>query len=302
MELHWKPDPERARLERAALSLFIGQQLEDRLGWDADELSAELDGDLAHPAMFVALWSMVEGKGPRSSRDEVVQTVRESRLRAAEGVWHGTLAVDLVPPEQTVLAPTLIRAREMTRRIDGTPQTFTFHHPDRIGARDQIFQVRELISDCWPEMLAELETTVSCLAFFTAGAAIGFADVQTHGLIALRRQDLSNVTILAEEIIHESSHVRLNGIMSSTECLLDDGGRLYTTPLRKDPRPAPGLLHQFFVLARLREWQSRLGAEAIPERVERQRKQLIFAYDVVNKDLPLTDAGRELVSTVGPVG
>ncbi|MFI7128040.1 aKG-HExxH-type peptide beta-hydroxylase [Nonomuraea sp. NPDC050153] len=149
-------------------------------------------------------------------------------------------------------------------------------------------------------MLQEIRTTVTCLSFFTAGNAIGFADICTHGLICLRADDLSNATVLAEEIIHESSHVRLNGILASTTCLEDDHGRLYQTPLREDPRPAAGLLHQLFVLARLCDWHARLGTRAVTERAERATQDLAAAYTTVQNELPLTTAGRELVSTIKP--
>ncbi|MCP2353554.1 HEXXH motif-containing protein [Nonomuraea thailandensis] len=122
-----------------------------------------------------------------------------------------------------------------------------------------------------------------------------------RGSFALRAVELSEpIAKLAEEIVHESSHVRLNSILASTPCLLDDGGKLYETPLREDPRPAVGLLHQLFVLARLCEWHARLGKHAIPERVMRAREDLIAAHATVVAELPLTEAGRALVSTIEP--
>src|SRR3569833_1395393 len=67
---------------------------------------------------------------------------------------------------------------------------------------------------------------------------------------------------------------------------------------RLDPRPAAGLLHQLFVLARLCEWHDRLGGRAIPERVAEAREDLTAAHATVCAELPLPDAGRALVSTI----
>ncbi|MEV6039307.1 HEXXH motif-containing putative peptide modification protein [Nonomuraea sp. NPDC052116] len=266
---------------------------------DAVELERQLGGDLSHPAAFALAWAKANGAPPALSKNGLIRTVKESRRRAGDAARRAGFAVDLTPLEEPVVAPTVERHIRIARQA-GDVETLVFHSPEQLNCHGFLRQAHGLIVDRWPAMAQEIQTTVTCLSFFTAGNAIGFADICTHGLICLRADSLANVTVLAEEIIHESSHVRLNGILASTPCLEDDNGRLYQTPLREDPRPAAGLLHQLFVLARLHDWHARLGTRAVPERAERAMRDLAAAYTTVQNELPLTDAGRALVSTIKP--
>ncbi|WP_067466504.1 aKG-HExxH-type peptide beta-hydroxylase [Actinomadura macra] len=297
MELHWQPDSVRARLERAALSRFLGSQLAELYG--GEPVEHDLDGDFVHPVTCSIAYAGKSGASPALSEQAMVRAVTESRGRAVQAAADGSFAIDLVPLDPKVMAGTVRRHVDDARRV-GDIETIVFHHPEDLDCDDPLRAAHRLISEHWPAMLEEMAATVSCLTFFTAGRAIGFADIYTHGLIALQAADLSWPIKLAEEIIHESSHVRLNGILASTTCLDDDGGRLYPTPLREDPRPAAGLLHQLFVLARLCEWHARLGEHAVPERAAQAREDLAAAHAIVSAELPLTEAGRVLVASIQP--
>jgi HEXXH motif-containing protein len=300
MELHWQPDPVRARHERAALARFLGPQLHELFGGDVEALMQSFDGDLVHPVTASIAYAKKNGSPVPQSLRGMVEAVVESRGRAEQSAAGGSFRVDLVPPDRTVMAATVERHAEMWRQT-GELEEIRFVRPEEIAADGALREAHDLIRDRWPAMLEELSVTVSCLTFFAAERTIGFADIYTHGLIALRVDDLDAPPVkLAEEIIHESSHVRLNSVLASTSCLLDDGGKVYATPLREDPRPASGLLHQLFVLARLCEWHARLGEDAIPERVVQARADLLAAHTTVCAELPLTEAGRALVGTIRP--
>ncbi|MGN9911489.1 aKG-HExxH-type peptide beta-hydroxylase [Phytohabitans sp. LJ34] len=299
MELHWQPDPSRARLERAALSRFLGTQLGKAFECDPLELEREIGGDLVHPASISVGWAVQAGRTPALSRADVVRTIVESRDRARKTAADGMFAVDLVPPDDAVVARTVERHQADSARFDDL-EPITFYQPEDLDFRKPLREAHSLVATCWPDMLEEMSVTLCCLTFFTAGMTIGFTDIYTHGMVGIRASDLLQPVVLAEEIIHESSHVRLNGLLSSTTCLHDDGGRLYQTPLREDLRTAAGLLHQLFVLARLCEWQSRLGEHAIPERLAQSREDLLAAHETAAAELPLTDAGRALVATIDP--
>jgi HEXXH motif-containing protein len=54
----------------------------------------------------------------------------------------------------------------------------------------------------------------------------------------------------AESILHESAHLALMGLESVVGLYKEPGMRV-TTPLRSDPRPISGLMHQVFVLLNL---------------------------------------------------
>jgi HEXXH motif-containing protein len=299
VELHWQPDSVRARLERAALSRFLGMQLKELYGCELAELEQEFAEDFVHPVTCSIAYARKNGGSLSLSKQDMIRAVAKSRDRASKAAAGGSFAVDLIPLDPAVMENTMRRHTDSARR-NGDTEKITFHQPEDLNSDDPLREAYRLISDCWPAMLEEMSVTVSCLTFFTAGRTIGFTDIYTHGLIALRAADLSLPVQLAEEIIHESSHARLNGVLASTVCLHDDGGRLYPTPLREDPRPAAGLLHQLFVLARLCEWHTRLGDRAIPERAAQAREDLAAAHATVRAELPLTEAGRALVAGIQP--
>ena len=300
MELHWQPDPVRARHERAALARFLGPQLHELFGGDAGTWQQDFAGDVVHPVTASIAYAKKNGSAVPLPWQDVVDAVVESRGRAAQAAADGSFGVDLVPLDPAVMAATVERHADGWRQT-GDREELSFLQPDEFAADAALREAHGLIRAYWPAMLEEISITVSCLTFFAADRTIGFADIYTHGLIALRADDLDAPLVkLAEEIIHESSHVRLNSILASTTCLFDDGGKVYATPLREDPRPASGLLHQLFVLARLCEWHARLGERAIPECVVQKRADLAAAHATVCAELPLTDAGRALVATIQP--
>jgi hypothetical protein len=91
---------------------------------------------------------------------------------------------------------------------------------------------------------------------FNLDKSIGFVDVCCSGALFLRESEFSDPYFLAENFLHEGSHTVFNlWILENAPYVLEDT-RLYTTPLRRDPRPVVGLLHQLYVLGRLKNFWS----------------------------------------------
>jgi len=57
--------------------------------------------------------------------------------------------------------------------------------------------------------------------------------------------------LLAESIIHETSHLCMSAYEKIRELYLDKGEAFVSSPLRTDPRPIRGLMHQIWVLINL---------------------------------------------------
>lgn len=154
-----------------------------------------------------------------------------------------------------------------------------------------------MLLEAWPELLAEIETTIDCVLFFNAPRAIGFAHAKTHGAIFLRVSDLDKPGRLVEELMHEASHVRLDAIMMVTPLLnLHDQAR-YSTPLRREPRTAFGLFHQLFALRRIVTLHQRVPGLFDSEERTRARDQFEQAWDTA-QTLTLTPSGSLLLGTM----
>jgi hypothetical protein len=57
-------------------------------------------------------------------------------------------------------------------------------------------------------------------------------------------------TCYLENIVHEAGHHHLFALWTLDPILRPDGGQLYRSPLRTEPRPMSGIFHAMFVLAR----------------------------------------------------
>ena len=117
-------------------------------------------------------------------------------------------------------------------------------------------------------------------------------------------------TILtAESIVHESAHQLLYAICESHDLVIDNGAKI-VTPLRSDPRPMIGLLHQVWVLyhlVQLYEFIALSSAETVArnrqkvlKRRDLHREDFSIGYEqlIARRDL-LTPAGRAIVAHIG---
>jgi hypothetical protein len=158
----------------------------------------------------------------------------------------------------------------------------------------------KIIQEFWPEIFNEIDIFIRKYVFFSCKGTLGFADVHSHGMIASQIDQISDITKLAELIIHESSHVRLNVAMTFNKYYQNDEKKLYNTPLREDPRPMYGLFHQLFVLTRLDEFYYRLNGTKFQndDHYHLINKQKNMALKNILDNAQLTDIGKTLVGTM----
>lgn len=151
----------------------------------------------------------------------------------------------------------------------------------------------------WPEVHQEIEEFVQQLTFFESVRIIGFVDFQSHGSIFLRRETIEEDAVrLAEEIIHESCHVRLNSILAVEPLFLNGEEALYSSPLRQEPRPMFGVFHQMYVLSRLLFFYDRFATETHRERRAWIAQALQESFAVVSMHAQPTPAGANLIESV----
>jgi len=138
--------------------------------------------------------------------------------------------------------------------------------------------------------------------------AVSLTVKRVPGLIIVSEVPL---LLLIEGLVHEAAHLWLNGVERVRQFCADPDLRL-ATPLRPDPRPVSGLLHQAWVLAHLALLHDELAASGHPSlaserpRIEtfRQshRRDLAAALDTLEgTPRALTELGARFAAAMRPV-
>ena len=111
----------------------------------------------------------------------------------------------------------------------------------------------QLISDSCPVNMDLVATFCGALCYLKAtpglanGGCVSLTSKLIPGLVYLTPVP---IILTAESIVHESAHLCLTCRERTSELYLDTECR-FRTPLRPDPRPVSGLLHQVWVLLHL---------------------------------------------------
>jgi HEXXH motif-containing protein len=110
---------------------------------------------------------------------------------------------------------------------------------------------------------------------------------------------------LAETLVHELQHSKLNALLSLIKLAEDDGRYRFYAPWREDPRPLTGILHGIYAFIAVVEFmlvQRHSASESDASDVEftfaRRRHQLRQTVDLLGSTRELTEQGRQLVAAV----
>lgn len=142
-----------------------------------------------------------------------------------------------------------------------------------------------LILDLVPKLKKEAETYLFAICLVNASAlkengdCISTSSKHVPGLIYT--SDVPAI-LLAEAIIHESAHLQLYCEELREQLYLDETCSI-ATPLRPDLRPPAGLMHQVFVLKRLKYFYQDLLRAEFPEKSYNHR-QLEKRYHAVQNE------------------
>lgn len=121
----------------------------------------------------------------------------------------------------------------------------------RVGARREDFERRVvsalgLLERAWPEGRRLFEGRTWCVVPVTEWATVSYSSPRKPGIVYIHVES-SPLVRLAEDLVHETSHVRLHEIeavhpLFAPKALAEDGPRFYS-PWRREWRPLRGLLH-----------------------------------------------------------
>jgi len=229
--------------------------------------------------------------------------ISESRERASQTAAELGVAIDIAPIGPGT-AEALKHGAAYARRLAGEEvslQPLSEWSPEvKARLKDTLAMIRQT----WSEIYDELPLVVQKLIVYRGHAVIGFTDFRYHGSVFFKYEWLMkrpHLEEVAEDIIHEAAHVRLNAIMATTPLFRNDDQEIYPSPLRRDLRSMYGVFHQMYVLRRVVEWYRRLEQQAPlcrPQNLAENFEDFKQAYEVVKQHADLTPAGRAMLLAI----
>ncbi len=178
-----------------------------------------------------------------------------------------------------------------------TPEAF-----DR--AKSYVQKAFEDIKKISPVYYKECEALVSAVLILNSKRFIAGSSFSLLGLVTLA--DKHDIPMTMDYLIHETAHQYLYNLMANDEIISGDG--LFSSPLRKDPRPISGIYHAVFVLARLIDFfkkaahyphnaQTHLTSEFTEGQIENYTRRYYDGLAIVEKHGQMTDLGRALLES-----
>lgn len=173
----------------------------------------------------------------------------------------------------------------------------------------------ELIRAAWPECFIELRRQVRLVIPFTSRLMAGWTSQDKLGSLFIRDvgpadpseagdEFAEQVAYTADRLVHESAHTRLYHLMFTHRLFTDDDAArcLLDSPLRKDARPAVGVMHAVFVLGRVSVFMQRAseltGQERFRDRAEQAAAAFVAGRDVLAAAGVLNADGLQLLQHI----
>jgi hypothetical protein len=131
--------------------------------------------------------------------------------------------------------------------FDGSALTETMYKQ----SSKQVIKALEKIKTITPIIYQELDVLVSDIMLIHSPTMNAASSISALGIFRMSQiKENQNWTRYFENIIHEAAHQYLNYLWFLDPIILNEGDRLFSSPLRKEKRPLSGIFHALFVLAR----------------------------------------------------
>lgn len=176
--------------------------------------------------------------------------------------------------------------------------------------RQRFDEAFALLDAGFPEMAAEIRELLREIVV-AAGPedpkALTFDGASCYmlwGAILLNARGQKTVLDTAQALAHESGHNLLFGFSASGPLVENADDELFSSPLRKDPRPMDGVFHATYVVARMHQTLTRLLASGVLDAAQTTAAQADIAAHarnfaigdaVVREGARLTKVGREAI-------
>lgn len=147
----------------------------------------------------------------------------------------------------------VIRAR-FADDVGLTTQLFAPSEADTALATSRLLRAKAIIAATASDWSAELDALLSEIILAVNDGQGGFAGgsvFDLFGAILFNPGTRSDIAHHLMTLIHESSHLLLFARHLDDDVLLNDPDQLYSSPLRRQPRPMEGIFHAMWVSARM---------------------------------------------------
>lgn len=240
----------------------------------------------------------------------------DGRVKATTPDGESTLEFTQADEDGPLLAP--IRPGIVLARIDDNPLSSFEAHPDKdgnaieLGERplsewtDSLGAALDLIAEFLPELRAEMDLVVQQVVpvGYDEHAHLSASFHEALGTIYCSLHP--NPMTMAEALIHEFCHNKLNALFELDQLIFNAFSPLYASPVRPDPRPLHGILlavHAFQPVARLYERMTQAGHEWTDQRDYVRRWRNIMegnhaGAEVLLENARTTPAGSRLLAEI----
>ena len=176
--------------------------------------------------------------------------------------------------------------------------------------RQRLADAFQLLDAGFPEMAAEIRALLREIVIASGPEdpkALTFDGASSYmmwGAVLLNARGQKNVLDAAQALAHESGHNLLFGFSSSGPLVDNADEELFSSPLRKDPRPMDGVFHATYVIARMHQTLSRLLASGVLNEEQSKlaqndlllhRKNFAIGDSVIREGARLTSVGRDAI-------
>jgi HEXXH motif-containing protein len=236
----------------------------------AAAIRAGVDVEAAVPAWHGRITLPTIGQFEVAGKDRVVG-LRVCRpvpfLEAAEGTW---IPLDEVPSFPLRSHSSTSAGRTMCWTVDDIDpyRTFAVEDPARL-APDEFENWRRRLDDAWSILVEEhaehvQEVTAAepvIVPVAEGGGFVASSSSSAFGAICLATPE--SPQSLAETVVHELQHSKLNALLDLVPLQRPGEDRLCFAPWRRDPRPLSGLLHGIYAFVGVTEyWHRQLRSQA----------------------------------------
>ena len=305
------PDP----VSVAAMNADIGQRLNIALAHlIGDVLGQDWPGDLLYPpATAFALQGLMRAAAVAGDSGTIHQLYTD----------HGHLLRDADPgPRCQVVTFDTLSFDASARLVlqagfsDDIGLTENLIAPDPADSRAataEIDALRLLLAADLPLWWAELQALLGKIILATtAETGKGFAGASAFdvwGAILINPGYRSDRLHLALTLVHESSHLKLFYAYLDDEIVLNPPDQVFSSPLRRQPRPMNGIYHAAFVLARMALFIADIGRatagarlfgdganRALQDELAQTISSFDSAYAIIREQGVLTEKGQHIIA------
>ena len=176
--------------------------------------------------------------------------------------------------------------------------------------RERLSEAFALLDSGFPEMAAEIRALLREIVVAAGPVdpkALTFDGASSYmlwGAVMLNARGQKAALDTAQALAHESGHNLLFGLCSSGPLVENADDELFSSPLRRDPRPMDGVVHATYVVARMHQTLSRLLQAGVLDEAQVESAQADLAAhrrnfeagnDVIRTGARLTEVGRAAI-------